>query len=98
MVNHDHSYKLLFAHPEMVRDLLEGFVREGWVTQLDFSTLERVSGTYVSEHLQGRTGDIVWRVRCGDRDVYIAIEFSRRRIRRWRYAYCRTWSCYIRSY
>ncbi len=25
---HDHSYKLLFSNPEMVRDLLTGFVQE----------------------------------------------------------------------
>jgi hypothetical protein len=76
MVDHDHSYKLLFSHPEMVRDLLRGFVRRPWVGQLDFSTLERVSGTYVSDDLDGRTSDIVWRARCGERDVYIAIEFQ----------------------
>lgn len=29
--SHDHSYKLLFSHPEMVRDLLTGFVKEDWV-------------------------------------------------------------------
>ena len=32
---HDHSYKLLFSHPEMVADLLRGYVREPWVEQLD---------------------------------------------------------------
>ncbi len=30
-------------------DLLRGFVKEEWVTQLDFSTLEKVSGSYVSD-------------------------------------------------
>lgn len=40
-MNHDHSYKLLFTHPEMVADLLRGFVREDWVAELDFSTLEK---------------------------------------------------------
>ncbi len=27
-MDHDQSYKLLFSHPEMVADLLRGFVRE----------------------------------------------------------------------
>jgi hypothetical protein len=76
MADHDHSYKLLFSHPEMVRDLLEGFVQSDWVAGLDFSSLERVSGAYVSDDLQGRASDIVWRVRSGDRYVYIAIEFQ----------------------
>jgi hypothetical protein len=31
MADHDHSYKLLFAHCRMMRDLLEGFVGESWL-------------------------------------------------------------------
>lgn len=41
MTDHDHGYKRLFSHPEMVKDLLCGFVAEPWVTELDFSTLEK---------------------------------------------------------
>ena len=26
MTDHDHGYKRLFSHPEMIRDLLAGFV------------------------------------------------------------------------
>ena len=76
MVDHDRSYKLLFSHAEMVRDLLEGFVRGDWVTRLDLSTLERVSGAYVSDDLRTRASDIVWRARCGSRYVYLSIEFQ----------------------
>jgi hypothetical protein len=35
MADHDHAYKLLFSHPKMVRDLLEGFVKEEWLSELD---------------------------------------------------------------
>ncbi len=45
-MSHDNSYKLLFSHPEMVIDLLKGFVKETWVEQCDFATLEKVSGSY----------------------------------------------------
>ena len=37
---HDNSYKLLFSHPQMVEDLLRGFVGEEWISEVDFSTLE----------------------------------------------------------
>ena len=56
-MEHDHAYKLLFSHPQMVADLLRGFVREAWVQQLDFSTLEPVSGHYVSDDWRAFT---VW--------------------------------------
>jgi predicted transposase/invertase (TIGR01784 family) len=76
--HHDHSYKLLFSHPEMVKDLLTGFVKEAWVSQLDFSTLEKVSGSYVTDELRDREDDIIWRVRWGDDwlYVYLLLEFQ----------------------
>lgn len=59
MAHHDHSYKLLFSHPRMMRDLLEGFVREDWLALLDFASLEKVNGTYVTDDLRARADD--WR-------------------------------------
>jgi len=53
IIDYDHSYKNLFSHPEMVSDLLRGFVREDWVAEVDFTTLERVSGSYVADDLRG---------------------------------------------
>ena len=35
MADHDHSYKHLFSHAEMVRDLLQGFVQEQWIEALE---------------------------------------------------------------
>ena len=66
MAEHDNGYKRLFSHPEMVADLLRGFVREDWVRELDFSTLERVSGSYVTPELRSRESDVVWRARWGE--------------------------------
>src|SRR4051794_18985798 len=79
VADHDNGYKRLFSHPEMVADLLRDFVREDWVQDLDFSTLERVSGSYVAPQLRSRESDVVWRVRRG-RDpwlyIYLLIEFQ----------------------
>jgi len=75
---HDSGYKLLFSHPVMVADLLTGFVAEDWVKELDFSTLEKQSGSYVSDDLRPRADDVVWRVRWRDRwlYVYLLLEFQ----------------------
>jgi len=75
---HDTGYKLLFAHPEMVRDLLIGFVPEPWVQTLDFSTLERVNASYVSEKGDARHEDMVWKVRFENHwlYVYLLLEFQ----------------------
>ncbi len=49
MSSHDESYKLLFSHPQMVADLLQGFVQAPWVAVLDFSTLEAVQIGTISD-------------------------------------------------
>ena len=80
MKTHDPSYKLLFSHPQMVRDLLVGFVAEPWVAELDFTTLEQVSGSYVADDLRDREDDLLWRVRFRDRwlYLYLVLEFQAR--------------------
>ena len=69
--SHDHSYKLLFSEPEIVIDLLQGFVHEPWVAELDFTTLEIVSGSYVSDDLRSREDDVIWRVKYRQSWVYV---------------------------
>ncbi len=77
-MEYDNSYKLLFSYPKMVADLVQGFVREPWVQSVDFDTLERVNGNYVSDDLRDREDDIIWRVRWrGDwLYVYLLLEFQ----------------------
>ncbi len=62
----------------MVTDLLRGFVPEPWVQEVDFATLEKVSGSYVSDDLRTREDDLVWRVRLreGWLYVYLLLEFQ----------------------
>ncbi|MEJ2445580.1 MAG: Rpn family recombination-promoting nuclease/putative transposase [Exilibacterium sp.] len=62
MVDHDHSYKNLFSHAQMVEDLFKGFVEFDWVADLDFSTLEKLNNSYITDDLRDRADDIVWRV------------------------------------
>jgi hypothetical protein len=56
---HDGFYKHIFSHPEMVEGLLRDFVDEDWLSTVDFSTLERQNGSYVSDDLRAREDDSV---------------------------------------
>jgi predicted transposase YdaD len=81
MADHDHSYKLLFSHAELVTDLIRGFVREEWVQEVDFSSLERVEASFVTQEFLERESDIIWRARWGGERwlyVYLLIEFQSR--------------------
>ena len=71
---HDPAYKLLFSRPRMVRDLLDGFAARGWSGALDFDTLDPLPASFVSEDLQQRHGDLVWRIRFrDDRWLYLVL-------------------------
>ena len=77
-MKHDTGYKLLFSHPEMVRDLLCDWVPGDWLAEADFSTLERMNASYVAENEKERHDDMVWRLRLRDRWlwVYLVLEFQ----------------------
>ena len=76
----DMLYKQLFGHPEMVRDLLSGFVSTDWARALDVGAFERVNASYASERGRARHEDIVWRARIGGDWVYVylLLEFQSR--------------------
>lgn len=81
-ISHDSGYKLLFAHPRMVADLLTGFVKPVWLHLLDLNTLEPHKASFAADDLRQRHDDCIWRVRIrGSGDwlyLYILIEFQSR--------------------
>ena len=68
---HDSSYKFLFSNPEFVRDLIMGFIPDDWLHSLDYATLEKVPGSYITDDFKQREDDIVWRVKVGGEWVYL---------------------------
>jgi predicted transposase/invertase (TIGR01784 family) len=65
----------------MIESLVRGFLPRGWAARLDFSTLERAPGSFVSDDLQEeRHADLVWRLRWKGRpedpQLYLLLEFQ----------------------
>jgi predicted transposase/invertase (TIGR01784 family) len=78
MTDHDSSYKYLFSHPAMVRDLITGFIPDEWLHGLDYDTLEQLPSEYISDDFRRRSDDLIWRVKVGGQWVYLyfLIEFQ----------------------
>ncbi|MDR2032150.1 MAG: Rpn family recombination-promoting nuclease/putative transposase [Azoarcus sp.] len=76
--SYDTSYKALFSCPELVRDLLRGYVPGKWLEQADYASLTRINASYVARSDRQRHGDMVWRIDIGGRWlwVYILLEFQ----------------------
>lgn len=69
--SHDGGYKAIFSCPEPVRDLIVGFCPDAWLQNLDFSTLEKMPDSYITDSLHARANDVVWRVKVGGQWVYL---------------------------
>ena len=76
---HDAAFKKMFSHPLMIELLVRRHVPE-WRDRIDYSTLERLPPELVSESLQRRYPDMMWRARTGDgeSDLLILLEFQAR--------------------
>ena len=78
-MKYDRTYYNLFSNPEMVEDLLKSFVHEDWVDDLDFSTLELLNSKFISQEINKREGDLVFRIQTLDgkpRFLVILLEFQ----------------------
>lgn len=76
----DTLYRQLFAHPEIVRDLLAGFLPADWARSLEVGAFERVNASYASDRGKQRHQDMVWRAKVGGEWVYVylLLEFQAR--------------------
>lgn len=70
---HDSGYKKLFSNPELVRQLLTGFVKESWINNIDYSTLERIDKSFVSDEFVKRESDLIYKAKFSGNDIYIFI-------------------------
>ncbi|MEQ8225280.1 MAG: Rpn family recombination-promoting nuclease/putative transposase, partial [Candidatus Eremiobacterota bacterium] len=70
---YDRSYKDLFSRPEMVRDLLTGFVQEDFIDDIDFSKLQKLGTTYILQEYEKRETDLILKLNIKDQEAYLYI-------------------------
>ncbi len=75
---HDIGYKKLFSNPDMIKGLLTHFVDEDFVTKLDYSTLERLDKSFITDEFKEKESDMIYRVNYEGSEIYIflLIEFQ----------------------
>jgi predicted transposase/invertase (TIGR01784 family) len=75
---HDRGYKRLFSHPSFFQQLLESFVKEAWVSELDFNQCEKMEKSFISEHYKSTESDLLYKVKLRGQEayVYILLEFQ----------------------
>lgn len=77
---HDSGYKRLFSNRTIFRQLIQTFVEEDWVAELDFDRAERLDKSFVAEHYKATESDLIYKVpyRHAEKVIYlyILIEFQ----------------------
>ncbi len=79
-IDYDSEYRRLFSFPRLIEDLLRGFfASEKWIERLNYDSLESMSGSTVSEALDQRHQDMVWRIKTKDSWMFVivALEFQK---------------------
>ena len=68
---HDTGYKFLFSHADLVRELLEVFAPPGVSELLDYGSLRRETGSFVTPAMKKREDDIVWSIELTGQRIYL---------------------------
>lgn len=75
---HDASYKSFFAKRRTVEDTLRALTLD-LARSLDFSSLERMPASFVTEHLGRRHADMLWKIQTANEEwlyLLVLIEFQ----------------------
>lgn len=81
MVNiHDSGYKRLFSNRTIFRQLLETFIPESWVKDLNFEQCETIDKSFISDHYKETESDLIYKIQLKGKVVYfyILLEFQSR--------------------
>jgi predicted transposase/invertase (TIGR01784 family) len=70
---HDTGYSVLFSNKVIFRQLLETFVKEPWVSDIDFNEIEKLNKSFISEEHRKRESDLIYKVKLKDKTAYIVV-------------------------
>jgi predicted transposase/invertase (TIGR01784 family) len=77
---HDSGYKFLFSMVAFFQQLVETFVEEPWVKQLDFTRATLLDKSFVSAAYEHSEADLIWQVGVKDSEeslyFYLLLEFQ----------------------
>lgn len=70
---HDSGYKKLFSNHTIFRQLVETFIHEEWVKEVDFTQAETLDKSFISNHYKETESDLIYKVTFKGREAYLII-------------------------
>lgn len=70
---HDSGYKKLFSNRTIFQQLIETFITEAWVKELDFSQCETLDKSFITDHYKETESDLIYKLKLRRKTVYIYV-------------------------
>lgn len=70
---HDSGYKKLFSNRTIFRQLIETFITEAWVKELDFTECETLDKSFITDHYKETESDLIYKLKLHQKTVYIYV-------------------------
>ena len=70
---HDSGYKKLFSNRTIFRQLIETFITEAWVKELDFTECETLDKSFITDHYKETESDLIYKLKLHRKTVYIYV-------------------------
>lgn len=70
---HDSGYKKLFSNRTIFQQLIETFITEAWVHELDFSKCETLDKSFITDHYKETESDLIYKLKLRRKTVYIYV-------------------------
>ncbi|MBN2736248.1 MAG: Rpn family recombination-promoting nuclease/putative transposase [Spirochaetales bacterium] len=68
---HDIGYKKLFSNPVYLEELLTSFVDEDFIKGLDFSSLQRLEKSFITDDFKEKESDLIYKINFKKKPIYI---------------------------
>jgi hypothetical protein len=76
---HDSGYKKLFSNRTIFQQLIETFITEAWVKELDFSQCETLDKSFITDHYKETESDLIYKLKLHRKTVYIIVLYNGKR-------------------
>ena len=75
---HDKGYKNLLSYKEIFLELLDGFVDQGWVADIERTQLTRINKEFIYPEFIEKEADLIYQLKINGREVifYLLVELQ----------------------
>ena len=75
----DKTWRKFFSHPDMLKELLEGFIAEEFIREINFEKIKKLNNTYINKKFKKRETDLIVKLltyKGVETYIYLLLEFQ----------------------